>query len=277
MALTPVDHDLRLDSPWSIGERSGLLLLVALVPALLVLDFVAGRIVSLHLFYLVPVALAAWNLGERTAYAIAVAAAFAWAFVAIASMGPYDSVAMVAWDIVSTLALFLFVARLVARHRTFAEGVRALARVDADTGALSRREFDRLLDSEVRRSRRYRRPFALLLFEVGEIKGEGKGHLPAVVRAVAGLVRECDSVSRVSPRRFAVMLVECRPPEPLAVVERLRVSLEANLRIRPQDVAIAVATYGGSLPASAASLMGAAENHLNLARGGTGLAETRID
>lgn len=277
MALTPGDHDLRLDSPWSIGERSGLFLLVALVPAILVLDFVAARNVSLHLFYLVPVALAAWNLGERTGYVIAVAAGVAWAFVAVASMGPRDSGAAVAWDVLSTLALFLFVARLVARHRTFAEGVRALARVDSETGALSRREFDRLLDAEVRRSKRYRRPLALVLFDLAEIKGEGKGHLPAVVRAVHGLVRECDSVSRVAPRRFAVMLIECKPPEPLAVVERLRASLEANLRIRRQDLAVSVATYGGSLPASSASLMALAENHLNLARGATGLAETRID
>jgi GGDEF domain-containing protein len=277
MALTSSDHDFRLESPWSIGERSGLIVLVALVPTILVLDYVAGRAVSLHLFYLLPIALAAWNLGEKTGYAISAAAGMAWAFVAIASMGPREPAGPVAWDILSSFALFVFVAHLVARHRRFAEGVRALARVDAETGALSRREFDRLLEAEVRRSKRYRRPMAVVLFEVGEIKGEGKGHLPAVVRAVHAQVRECDSVARVAPRKFALLLVECKSPEPLAVVERLRASLEAHLRVRKDDLAVAVATYGGSLPASSASLLALAENHLNLARTGTGTAETRVD
>jgi GGDEF domain-containing protein len=277
MTLLRGDHDFELDTPWSMSERSGLFLLVALIPAVLVLDFVAGRGISLHLFYLVPVALAAWNLGERTGYAIAIVAGMAWAFVAIASMGPRAPAGPVAWDVLSTQALFLFVARLVARHRAFAEGVRALARVDADTGALSRREFDRLLDVEVRRSKRYARPLALVLFEVREIKGEPKGLLPAVVRAVNGQVRECDSVSRVAPRRFVVMLVECKPPESLVVVARLRGSLEANLRIQPQELAVAVANYGGTQPTSAASLMNLAESHLHLARSGTGVAEARIE
>lgn len=277
MPLKPTDHDLRIDSPWSIGEHSGLLLLVALVPAILVLDFVMGRNVSLQVFYLVPVALAAWNLGERTGYAIAAATGASWAFVAIASRSAGDSAGMLALDVLSTWALFFFMAHLVARHRSFVEGLRALARVDSETGALSRREFDRLFESEVRRSKRYRRPLALVLFDLGEIRGGGPGLLPAVVRAVQSQVRECDSISRVAPRRFAVLLIECKEPEPLHVVERLRDALEANLQLRKQELAIAIATYGGGLPASAASLMALAENHINLARSGTGIAETRVD
>ncbi|MDH5263495.1 MAG: GGDEF domain-containing protein [Betaproteobacteria bacterium] len=277
MSLTPADHDLRIDSPWSIGARSGLVLLVALVPAILVLDFVAGRGISLHLFYLVPVALAAWNLGARAGFAIAGAAGAAWAFVAISARGPGDTWGLVAWDILSTIALFLFVAHLVARHRGFVDGLRALARVDSETGALSRREFDRLCEAEVRRSKRYRRPLALLLFDLGEAKTGGRGRLAAAARSMLSQVRECDSVARLAPRRFGVLLIECKPPEPLAVVERLRETLVTNLGLRKQDLAIAVATYGGSLPASSASLLALAENHLNLARSGSGVAETRVD
>ncbi|MCW5592315.1 MAG: GGDEF domain-containing protein [Burkholderiales bacterium] len=277
MELTSTDHDLRLESPWAIGERSGLLILVALVPTILVLDFVSGREVSLHLFYVVPVALAGWILGRRAGYVIAMAAGVSWAFVAIASRAPAGAIGPVAWDVASTFALYLFVGHLVARHRGYVEGVRTLARVDAETGALSRREFDRVLEAEVRRSKRYRRPLALVVFEVAESRGEGRGFLPAVVRAVQGLVREGDGVSRLSPRRFAVLLIECKAPEPMLVVERLCEGLAANQRVRKQDLAVAVATYGGGVPATGTSLLAAAEGHLNLARSGTGVAETRID
>jgi GGDEF domain-containing protein len=277
MSLTPNDHDLRIDSPWNVGERSGLLVLVALIPAILVLDYVAGRHFSLHLFYLLPIALAAWNLGERTGIAIALAAGAAWAFVDIASRAPGESARAIAWGVFSTLALYLFVAHLVARHRHFVDGLRALARVDSETGALSRREFDRLLDSEVRRAKRYRRPLALVLFDFGEVRNEKRGHLPAAVRTITSLVRECDSVARLSARRFAILLVECKAPEPMLVVERVQENLVANLQLRRQDLATAVATYGGASRTSAASFLALADNHVNLAKGGVGTAQTHLD
>ena len=248
MALTPSDHDLVIDSPWTLGERSALVILVALIPAILVLDQLAGREVSLHLFYVVPVALAAWTLGPARGYVIAVVAGASWAFVAVASQARGQVAVGVAWDVLSTFALYLFVAHLVSAAPPFVEALRALARVDASTGALSRREFDRVLDAEASRSRRYRRPIALAVFDLADTRGEGPGHLPAFVRELRAHVRECDSVARLSERRFAVLLVECRAPEPTLAVERLRAGLAILPRLRPQDVAIAVATYGGSLP-----------------------------
>jgi diguanylate cyclase (GGDEF)-like protein len=277
MPLSSDDHDLRIDSPWSFGERSALLLLIALVPSILVLDLVAGHGVSLHLFYIVPVALAAWNLGARASYAIAAVAGAAWAVVAVSTREANYSAAVLAWDLLSTLALFLFVAHLVARHRGLLDGLRARARLDGETGALSRREFDRHLEAETRRTRRYRRPLALVILDIGEVKGGGPGHLSAFVRSIQAQLRDCDSVARIGPRRFAVLLVECKAPEYMLVVERLRDALQANLRLHKHELAVAVASYGGSVPVSAASFMALAENHLNLARIGPGVADTRVD
>jgi GGDEF domain-containing protein len=146
-----------------------------------------------------------------------------------------------------------------------------------DAGALSRREFDHLLDAEVRRARRYRRPVAVMLFDFPEGKGEPAGFLPAAVRAMLALLREGDSVARHAPRRFAVLLVECPGTEAMQVVSRLRETLLATLRIRPSAVAIGVASYGGALPATAADLMALAESHVIVARSGSGVAETRVD
>lgn len=277
MPQLPSGHDVRLDSPWSLDERTGLILLMAMLPAILVLDFVAGRGVSLHLFYLVPVGIAAWTLGQRTGYAIAAAAAFSWAFVAIASREPYGSVLVVSWDVLSTLALYLFVAWLVARHRHFVDGLVASARVDNESGALSRREFDRIFEAEVRRSKRYRRPLALVLFDFAESRGEGRAHFSAIVRSLQANMRECDCLARLAPTRFAAILIECRPPETMLVVERLRDGLVADLHLRKPELAIAVTAYGGSLPASGATLMALAENYVLIAKGNAGIAETRVD
>jgi diguanylate cyclase (GGDEF)-like protein len=277
MELTPQDHDLRIDSPWSIGERASMLLLIVLVPAVLVLDLASGRGVAMHLFYLIPVTLAAWTLGSRAGYAVAGAAGAAWAYVAVSERGSTDSVPVIACDVLSTFAMLMFVAHLVARHRGLVDAIRARARVDSETGALSRREFDQLLDAEARRTRRYRRPMALVVFDLGEPKGERPGHIRAVARSLRGHVRDCDCVSRIAPRRFAILLVECKAPEHMLVVERLRDALVADLRLHKDDFAVAVATYKGSLPVSAASFLALAENHLRLARSSAGVAETRVD
>jgi GGDEF domain-containing protein len=277
MSLTPSHHDLSLETPWTLGERRSLLLLMVLVPSILVIDELTGPAFSLQLFYVVPVALAAWTLGERTGHVIAAATAASWIFVAISSRAPNEPPGPLVLEIVLTVGLFLFVAHLVGRHRRFVEGLRALARVDNETGALSRREFDRVFEAEVRRARRYRRHMALALFDLGEIRGEGPGHLPAAVRIVQAQLREGDSVGRIAPRRFAAILIECKPPESQLVIQRLRETLVANLRLRAPDLSIVIAAYGGTLPASSASLMTLAEKHVQLARGGSGIAETRID
>ncbi|MBL0142417.1 MAG: GGDEF domain-containing protein [Betaproteobacteria bacterium] len=277
MSLTPGDHDLVIGSSWSLGQRSGLLLLAMLVPAILLFDFVSGKGVSLQLFYLVPVGIAAWTLGARAGYAIAAATGLSWAFVALASRGMESTLGALAWEIGSTFGLYLFVAHVLTRHRRFMEGLRATARVDGETGALSRREFDRILDSEVRRSRRYRRPLALLLFDIAEVRGQAAGHLAAAVRSLQAQAREVDSVARIADRHFAVLLIECKEPEPTLVYERLRDVLVTNLRLAATDVAAGLVIYRGASVISGGTLLALAESHAALAKTGTGFAEAQAD
>lgn len=280
MPLTEADHDLRLDAPRVLGERAGMLILIVLVPAILVLDYLSGRQFSLHLFYIVPVGLASWSLGAKAGYTIAGAATASIAFVAYASRPPGGGLGLTVWEILWSLGLFVFVAFLVARHRRFVEGLHALARVDNESGALSRREFERVFESEVRRARRYGRSVAVVLAELGESRdgaARARSFLPAIVRAVQAQVREGDSVARLAPRRFAILLIECPLEEAIAVSRRVRESLVGNLRLRKGAVAFGVAGYSGGSHSSAADLMALAESHLLLAKGGAGIAEGSID
>lgn len=276
MAPFRLEHDLRIDPPWSIGERSGVLILVILVPTILVLDLVAGRGFSLQLFYLLPITLGAWVFGERAGYLLAAATGISCAVVAVGTRGPYDSPLAAAWEIASTFALFAFVAHLVARQRRFVEAVRAHARLDPESGALSRREFDRSFEDEVRRARRYRRPVALVVLDLGDTKGRKPAHLAAVTRTARSLVREGDAVARITGRRFALVLVECHSQEALEVADRLRAGL-ANLPGQAgQPIAIGFATYGGASPTAGVDLLRIAERDANLDKRGTGLDETHI-
>lgn len=276
MPLTRYDHNLRIEPSETIGERAGLLIIFVLVPVVLALDIVAPRSFSLQVFYLLPIALGAWVLGDRAGYGLALVTGVSCAVVAFGTRAPSDGALATAWEIGSTFALFLFVAYLVAKQRRYVHTVRTHARLEAESGALSRREFDRLLEEEVRRARRYRRALALVVFDIGDVRGRKRGHFPAIVRVLRPLLREGDCVARLTQRRFALLLVERRSNEALEAADELRTLLAGVPGQDAQPVAVGFATYGGTQPTSGADLLKLAERDTNLSRSGSSLEETHV-
>jgi GGDEF domain-containing protein len=276
MGVSPAGHDVRIERPWSLGNRSGGLLLALLVPAILVLDYSGGRDFSLRLFYLVPTGLAAWSFGARAGYAVGLVAAAYWAFVGFAIRQPSSPFGSLAWDVMTTSGLFLFVAFIVGRHRAFVDELIDSARLDAASGALSKRELARVLETEVRRSRRYARPLGLAVLDAASAKEfarKGAEFLPAVVRAIQGHVRDSDCVGRIEERRLAVVFVECSAEEALVAARRLREMLPATVKLGSGMPAVGLVTYGGASIASASELVQLAAAELETAQRGAGLSQ----
>ena len=258
LAMTSPDHDLPLKRPWTIGARSGAALLFALLPALLVLEWMSGSAFTLHLFYLIPVSLAAWNFGRRIGLAVAAMGAAYCIFVGIGMRSPASPIAPFVAQSVSVAALFLLFSLAIDYHRRFVDAVLDASRLDMDSGALSQREFDRVLDTESRRARRYARPLSLVMLEM---PGDGAGAGPReVLEALRGHVRECDAIARCGKRRFTLMLVECPVVEARRVAERARdVLAQAFPKAR---YAFGTVSYGGSSPTNAAQLLHMAETQM---------------
>jgi diguanylate cyclase (GGDEF)-like protein len=110
-----------------------------------------------------------------------------------------------------------------------------LAAIDELTGLANRRQFQRALEREVQRARRYDRQLTLALFDVDHFKkyNDTRGH-PAGDRVLATIgsilrtsLREVDIVARYGGEEFAVILPEtaARPgaaTSPFPFLERLR-------------------------------------------------------
>jgi diguanylate cyclase (GGDEF)-like protein len=113
------------------------------------------------------------------------------------------------------------------------------ARRDPLTGLLNHAAFHTRLASEAARARRYRGRVALVLFDLDHFKEtndrlghqEGDRLLRAFAAALSGALRETDVAGRVGGDEFAALLLEARPGDVDAVVERLRACIPDGLSV----------------------------------------------
>ena len=162
------------------------------------------------------------------------------------------------------------------------EEIYRLMTFDGLTETHNKRSFETTLDREVARGVRYKRPLALVMFDIDLFKrvNDGLGHLAgdAVLRQLAALiipnVRREDTLARVGGEEFALLIPEIELSAAAAVAEKLRALVERS-PFRFEDKPIAITTSFGvaSLrldppPMAAADLYQAADEQLYRAKNG---------
>jgi two-component system, cell cycle response regulator len=114
------------------------------------------------------------------------------------------------------------------------DALRELATHDQLTGLLNRREFDRLLTEEIERSRRFGRPFALVLGDIDHFKevNDTHGHpagdavLREVARRLGEGLRSVDRLARFGGEEMAMLLMETDRAMALETAHRAGAALE---------------------------------------------------
>ena len=112
-----------------------------------------------------------------------------------------------------------------------------LSNTDGLTELYNHRYFQNILNIEVERERRYKRPLSLLMIDIDDFKScnDKHGHLmgDVVLQQVGTLVKKstrgCDYVARYGGEEFAVILPETTKQEALVVAERIRASIAEHL------------------------------------------------
>ena len=111
-----------------------------------------------------------------------------------------------------------------------------LSTLDALTGIANRRHGETLLESEIKRARRYKHPLALIAFDIDRFKGvnDRYGHpvgdmvLRAVADAAQKLVRASDVLVRAGGEEFQVIAPHTSAIDGLKVAEKLRTAIEGT-------------------------------------------------
>lgn len=111
-----------------------------------------------------------------------------------------------------------------------------LAEQDALSGLLLRRPFNRFLEKEWHRSRRFRVPLSVVMFDIDHFKqvNDSHGH-PAgdqAIVTVANLIqqhaRDCDVVCRYGGEEFCALLPETSEAMAATWADRLRINIAAT-------------------------------------------------
>jgi diguanylate cyclase (GGDEF)-like protein len=220
---------------------------LALCGAVALLDRGPGQRLSCLLFYLAPVALAAWWGGFPAGVLLSLAAAVLRCLVRDAP-GPEAPSVLWLWDGAVHFAVFALVSSVVSRLRLALVREHELARTDPLTGAANGRTFYERAEEEARRALRTNRPLTLAYLDVDNFKAvnDRLGH-PAgdeLLRELAATLRQqtrdYDLVARLGGDEFALLLAGTDAAGGEAVLGRLREALLRRTTARGWPVTFSI-------------------------------------
>ncbi|MGB8713380.1 MAG: diguanylate cyclase [Onishia taeanensis] len=127
--------------------------------------------------------------------------------------------------------------QMTQRIREQENSLRSMAITDGLTGLYNRREFDRLLADEVKRSERSGGSFSLIIGDIDHFKtfNDRYGHqtgdevLCAVGQALADNLREVDKACRFGGEEFVVILPDCNAEAARQAAERARDAIASKV------------------------------------------------
>jgi len=196
-----------------LGSAVGMVLLLG------ALDHLTGTQMSFLLFYLVPIALAAWFGGVWPGFALSALAALVW-FLSHSQGGAFPHGTFFPfWNAMVGLGIFLVVAYVVSMQaalRRLLRREKELSGTDHLTGVMNRRVFGERVAEEILRSERYERPFSLAYMDLDNFKalndmcGHSAGDrlLRTVATTLKSNLRSSDVLARLGGDEFGVLLPE---------------------------------------------------------------------
>ncbi len=198
-----------------------------------VIDYTTGFEISFAVFYVGPVALAAWFIHRNSGLFVSGMSALTWSIANMLAGETFSNVLIPFWNAATRAGFFIMITLLLAELRRQFDNERNFARTDPLTGALNRRAFYEIADREISRSTRSRHPLTLVYFDLDNFKNinDRKGHatgdilLQMVGAALIHSIRHHDYAARLGGDEFVVLLTETGQQAGRKIVPRIHQAL----------------------------------------------------
>jgi diguanylate cyclase (GGDEF)-like protein len=236
---------------WLLGGF-GLVLLLGLV------DFFTGYQVAFSLFYLIPIIAVTWYAGGRLGLLMSGTSAIAWFLADIFSGNINLHLSIYLWNTLIRTGFFLIINALLSTLKKAFVINRNLANTDYITGATSIRHFYELVQVELERSRRAKRPFTVAYMDLDDFKqvndlyghSAGDRALQLFTAVIRDNIRKIDIIARLGGDEFALFLSDLGEKEARTVIERIRQHVSAEMQKAgwPVTVSIGLVTCNQAPP-----------------------------
>lgn len=209
-------------------------LAVALAILVAAADYATGVEVSVSVFYVAPIFLAAWYVGDAEGFAMSfLCAAASLAADRFLLVHEYENVATPWWNAAVLLGFFVILNVTLLRLKAVMAAAQSLAMTDSLTGTANRRAFLERCALELARARRYHSPFTLCFLDLDDFKAlnDSAGHLAGdrllvhMGETLRAHIRVSDLVARMGGDEFVVLFPETDADAGLAALHKIRNSL----------------------------------------------------
>jgi diguanylate cyclase (GGDEF)-like protein len=221
------------------------LVLVTLVSAV---DYATGPEIAFSIFYLGPIALAAWYAGRNCGLGISLLSAMLWVIADVTSGQHYTFFANALWAAFVRFGFFVITCVLLSELKAKIKRLEELAVTDALTGLANSRAFYLRLTQESARSKRSNQPFTMAYLDVDDFKAvnDQYGHAmgDSLLRAIAHTIRmhtrQTDLVARPGGDEFAILFPDTGFREGQAALNNLRERLCDTIRHEDRDTSVSI-------------------------------------
>jgi diguanylate cyclase (GGDEF)-like protein len=182
-------------------------------------DYVSDPDLSLLIFYLLPLFLAIWFVGDLAGFGIFLGIGIILLLDDIHSGHSYSHPALSYWNLGVKLAFFALILAVLSRLKKALRREQDLARIDPLTEVFNARHFDELAEMEIHRSERYHHSFTLAFMDVDNFKriNDEFGHsigdslLKVLAKTLQHNIRNTDILARLGGDEFALLMPETGP------------------------------------------------------------------
>jgi diguanylate cyclase (GGDEF)-like protein len=218
--------------PWQ-----ALLLAYGLMVPLVIADLFADPEVHFSVFYLVPVAIAAWRASLRSAIVLSIVSAVTWDAMELMDGTSTDKFWIHIWNLGTRLFFYIVVTVLLHHLRVTMDWLIKISRNDPLTRLLNHSAFIETVDEELLRQQRNGEWVSLAFLDLDHFKqiNDQQGHqagdraLMAVAKVLRGRLRRTDKIGRLGGDEFAILMPETDSAGARAILSPLREMLKNAL------------------------------------------------
>lgn len=214
------------------------------------MDSVSGKELSSALFYVIPIAIAAWFVSFKEGIKLSVIASVSWY---ICDEGLHSIRFIGLWNTCFRFLFFSMVSYLISGYRDRFQEEELCADTDPLTGALNKRSFYEQVNKEISRAKRMSFPFSVAYIDLDNFKTvndsfghqEGDTLLISVVDTLKKHTRTIDLVSRLGGDEFAIMLVGTDVSDSESAIKKIQARLLKRMAESswPVTFSIGIVTY----------------------------------